>query len=169
VSISDADHAAAAARGSRHALAELYARHADGVYALALRLLHNSADAEDVLQDVFVGLPHALGTYTERGTFSAWLKRIAARSAIARGRNRRPAEALTADLPALATDAGLRIDLDAAVAALPDALRTPFVLRAVNGFSHDEVAALLEISVANAMQRYSRACRLLRTTLEPVT
>jgi RNA polymerase sigma-70 factor, ECF subfamily len=169
LSATDADYAAAAAQGNRDALAALYARHADAVYSLALRLLQNTADAEDVLQDVFVGLPRALGRYTEHGTFAAWLKRIAARASIARNRNRPTTDELTPDFPSPSSDPGLRIDLDAAIASLPESLRTPFVLRAVDGFTHDEIAALLDISTANAMQRFSRACRQLRTTLDPAS
>lgn len=162
----DAELCAAIARGDRDALAALYDRHAPAVYSLALRLLQHASDAEDVMQDVFVSLPRALTTYAEQGTFAGWLKRVTARAAIARSHRRRTTDALHTDVQAPSTDVGLRIDLEAAIAALPDTLRTPFVLRAIDGFAHDEIAVLLNISTANAMQRFSRACRQLRTTLD---
>ena len=136
------------------------------MYSLARRLLGNPSDAEDVLQDVFLGLTHALQRYAEQGNFSAWLLRITARTALARARNRRPADALSGDHPQAAADHGARMDLDAALASLPESLRTVFVLRAIEGFSHDEIATLLHISPANAMQRYSRACKQLRPLLD---
>ena len=166
LSATDAELCVAAADGSRDALAALYDRHAPVVYALALRLLQHSADAEDIVQDVFVGLPRALTAYAEQGTFAAWLKRITARAAIARGHRLQATDALVGDVQAPNGDPGLRIDLEAAIAALPEMLRTPFVLRAVDGFTHDEIAQLLNISTANAMQRFSRACRQLRLTLD---
>ncbi|MEP6619798.1 MAG: sigma-70 family RNA polymerase sigma factor [bacterium] len=168
MSVSDAVLVAGATRGDRDALAALYERHASAVYTLALRLLGNPSDAEDVLQDVFLGLTHALDRYSEQGAFAAWLLRITARSALARARNRRPDESLRADHPQRPSDHGTRMDIDAALAVLPNTLRTPFVLRAVEGFSHDEIAALLDISPANAMQRYSRACKQLRSLLDRV-
>lgn len=165
--IADADLCSAAAAGSREALAALYDRHAASVYSLALRLLQHPSDAEDVMQDVFVGLPRALTTYVEQGSFVAWLKRLTARAAIARGARRPSATVLHHEVQAPSSDPALRIDLEVAIAALPETLRTVFVLRAVDGFAHDEIAALLNISTANAMQRFSRACRQLRTTLDP--
>jgi len=163
---SDAAQIAAAADGSRDALAALYERHGGTVYALALRMLGNPSDAEDVLQDVFVGLPQALRRYEERGTFAAWLRLVTARAALARRRHLRPMESLDPTLGAPRTDLALRVDLEAALARLPDSLRIPFILRAVEGLSHGEIGALLELSPANAMQRFSRACKLLRGYLD---
>ena len=163
---SDAALIAATVAGERDALAALYARHGRDVYALALRMLGSASDAEDVLQVVFVGLPQALRRYEERGTFGAWLRLITARTALARRRRVRATEPLDAGLHASPVDPGLRVDLARAVARLPDSLRIPFVLRAVDGLSHDEIGGVLEITPANAMQRFSRACRLLRGYLD---
>lgn len=70
--------------GSSDALAALYCRHAAALHRLAYRLTRTSQDAEDVVHDVFVGLPEALAHYEERGALLSWLKRITARVALKR-------------------------------------------------------------------------------------
>src|SRR3954466_12505696 len=88
-SLSDAKHLVARAReGRREALTELYARHGQALMALAYRLTGSRADAEDVLHDVFLGLPEALRRYEDRGSLDSWLKRVTARVALSRVRTR---------------------------------------------------------------------------------
>ncbi|HET9984659.1 MAG TPA: sigma-70 family RNA polymerase sigma factor [Longimicrobiales bacterium] len=156
------------AAGSLEALGTLYARHADAVYGVALRLTGSPAEAEDVLQDMFVGLPRALGAYTERGRFEAWLKRVAVRVALMHLRTRRRWREVPLDaLPPRATAAGAphpadRIDLERLVARLPDSLRTVFVLKEVEGYGHAEIGELLGITPGNSAARLSRAWAILR-------
>lgn len=71
--------------GSVDALGLLYERHADRIYRAAFRILLAESEAEDVLHDVFVGLPDALVRYTERGSFAAWLRAVAVRTALEAG------------------------------------------------------------------------------------
>src|SRR3954464_9809113 len=80
----DADLTARASAGDAAALGRLYDRHAAPMLAIAYRLLQSRADAEDVVHDVFVGLPEALRRYDERGAFASWLRKITARVALAR-------------------------------------------------------------------------------------
>ena len=60
--------------GSPRAITACYREHASALLTLAMRLTGERADAEDVVQDVFVGLPEALRRYEERGLFAAWLR-----------------------------------------------------------------------------------------------
>ncbi|HEX6042813.1 sigma-70 family RNA polymerase sigma factor, partial [Longimicrobium sp.] len=164
----DDDLARVVREGSLDALGQVYARHGAAVYAAAYRILGVRADAEDVLQDVFVGLARALAGYQERGKLQAWLRRVAVRAALmrlrARGRRR---EQPFADLPEAAGPTGDgaldRVALQAALRALPDKLRTVFVLKEIEGYSHDEVAGLLGISAGTSAVRLFRAWKLLRT------
>src|SRR5438445_1601132 len=135
--------------GSPEALAALYREHGAVLYRLAYRLTGTPQDAEDVVHDVFVGLPEALERYEERGRFTSWLKRVTARVALMRlrARNRRREVALEATLPT--TDPppdSANVALRAAVDALPDPLRAVLVLKEVEGYSHAEVGELLGIS-----------------------
>lgn len=163
----DDDLARAVREGSLDALGQVYARHSAAVYAAAYRILGVRADAEDVLQDVFVGLGRALAGYQERGRLEAWLRRVAVRAALmrlrARGRRR---EQPFADLhePAAPADGALdRLALHAALRTLPETLRTVFVLKEIEGWSHDEIAALLGISANTSAVRLFRAWKHLRT------
>lgn len=158
--------------GEPAALAELYSSYATPMLAVAYRLLGAIADAEDVLHDVFLGLPEAMRHYDERGALGAWLSRITTRVALSRlRRDRDKREISLADVPEPArSDAGAIDDLSAvqrAIDQLPDTLRTVFVLREIEGYSHAEIAALLEISTAASEVRLHRAVKLLRRRLQP--
>src|SRR5215210_3996170 len=74
--------------GDADALADIYARYSRVLMGTAFHLTGNAADAEDVLHDVFLGLPEALRHYEERGTIESWLKRLTARVALSRIRSR---------------------------------------------------------------------------------
>jgi RNA polymerase sigma-70 factor, ECF subfamily len=165
--------------GSREALGELYRAHADVVFTLAYRLMGSREDAEDVLQDVFVGLPQALTSYRERGRFESWLKRVTARTALMRMRSQRRkredriepldsgtiAGAPRIDPGAASTNAVDRLALQTALSRLPQTLRAVFLLREVEGYAHDEIADLLGISAGASATRLSRAWSLLRKEL----
>ena len=162
------DVVAAARDGSTAALAELYQRYAALVLRLAYRLSGSRADAEDIAHDVFVGLPEALHRYEERGAFESWLKRVTARVALSRVRRRSArAEVRLADSnPDPATsDATDRLALARAIDELPEALRRVFVLHALEGYPHSEVAELLGISTTASQVRLSRALQRLRKRL----
>jgi RNA polymerase sigma factor (sigma-70 family) len=162
---------AAVRAGSAEALGTLYTRHADMVFGAAFRMLGSRADAEDVLQDIFVGLPEALQGYDDRGRFAHWLKRIAVRAALMRLRARQrrreePIDMLELSPAAEGTSAIVeRIAAQRAIAALPDALRTVFLLKEVDGYSHQEIAALLGISSSASAVRLFRAWRAIHAQL----
>ena len=162
---SDDALAAAAARGSDDALAQLFQRHGSAVHTMAYRITGSSHDAEDVLQDVFVGLPRALRRYQPHGRFAAWITKVAARVALMRVRARRGGEDLFAEALQLVQPAGVdpidRITVRDALAALPDAQRIIFLLKEVSGYTHDEIAELLGISIAASRVRLHRAWRAL--------
>ena len=70
------DLVALTARGDLNALATIFARYASVVHRTALRLTASADDADDVVQDVFIGLPNALSRYDNRGSFDAWLRGV---------------------------------------------------------------------------------------------
>ena len=166
---SDAQLATRVRDGDAIALGELYHRHAPAMFGLAQRLVGRGADAEDGLHDVFLGLPEALRNYHEQGTLASWLKRVTARVALNRLRSvrRRGESSMAGAEESRARDAH-PIDamaLHDAMAELPESLRTVFVLKEVEGFSHAEVAELLGISRGASEVRLHRAIRSLRTIL----
>jgi RNA polymerase sigma-70 factor, ECF subfamily len=157
--------------GAPDALRELYERYGAAVYRLAYRLSGSAADAEDVLQDVFVGLPEALRRFDGRGSLEGWIKRVAARTALMRlrreGRRREVGlDALPLASAAPAPDRFVETAaLERALAALPDPLRVVFVLREVEGYSHAEIAGLLGIRRGTSEVRHHRARKALQELL----
>jgi RNA polymerase sigma-70 factor, ECF subfamily len=151
--------------GNAQVLAELYARYANEVYSIGLRYLRSVPDAEDLLQDVFVGLPEAAQRYQPCGRFGAWLRRVAIRTALMRIRAQRirreesieSAAQAALDAPA-ATDVITARD---AIDGLPVELRTVFLLKEVDGHSHAEIALLLDISPGASAVRLFRAWKTL--------
>jgi RNA polymerase sigma-70 factor (ECF subfamily) len=155
----------------------LFAEFADGVYTLAFRMLGDRHLAEDVVQETFIKVMRSLDTFRGDGPMAAWLYRIGYREAIAVSRRRRedpvePAEiALRADRPAddvehVVVARELAVRLDDAIAGLPVALRTAFVLRDVEGLSTAEVAEVLDISSSAVKMRLARARQALRVELK---
>jgi RNA polymerase sigma-70 factor (ECF subfamily) len=160
---SDADLAAAIREGNADALGELYRRYSEKLMAVAYRLLWSRDEAEDVLHDVFVGLPKALRKYDERGRLEPWLRRVTAHVALSRLRAGRVE--FGGD-PDSAADEGISLEesmtLRAAVASLAPSLRAVLVLKEIEGFSHAEIGAMLGISKGASEVRLHRAIAALR-------
>lgn len=156
--------------GSPDAIGACYREYAPRLLQLALRLTGEQAEAEDVVQDVFVGLPEAMHRYEERGAFGAWLRRLTTTHALMRQRrvrNRREVADGEEMLRHVARedishDSGV---VERAVQSLAPGLREVFVLRVVEGYSHGEIAALLGINVGTSEVRLSRALKALRELL----
>lgn len=172
-STSSAELIALARTGSPDAIAGLYRAHARSLFALACRLTGSREDAEDIVHDVFLGLPEALRHYEERGTADAWLKRVTARVALTRlrsGHGRR--EVNLEELSELAAPASDQSSisgtaLSRALDALPEQFRQVFLLKEVEDYSHAEIADFLEISVGASQVRLHRAVKMLKRMLTP--
>jgi RNA polymerase sigma-70 factor (ECF subfamily) len=156
--------------GEPAALAELFELEASGLVALAFRLLLSREEAEDVVQDLFVGLPEALGRYEERGQFRAWLRAIVVRMALMRLRRsrRHPLAELAVATPVATppVEPVRRVSLVAALATLPEEQRVVVVLRVIEGYRHDEIAELLGIRRNTSEVRLHRGLSRLRELLE---
>jgi RNA polymerase sigma factor (sigma-70 family) len=166
---SEAELIAATRDGSTTALGHLYTRHARAMLAVAYRLLQSEMEAEDVVHDVFVGLPEALRRYREQGAFGTWLRMVTARVALARLRDHATLDLAQLDErrePATPIrDIEGEMSLAAAMRKLAPSLRAVLVLKEIEGFSHAEVAQLLGISVGASEVRLHRAIRALRVAL----
>jgi len=154
--------------GSTDALGTLYQRYAETVFRLAARITASREDAEDVLQDVFLGLPLALQKYQEKGRFEPWLKRVAVRTALmrmrAKGRKREdPIEALV-EIAGTGSESRQvdRIELRRILREMPENLRAVFMLKEVEGYSHDEIGEMLGISSGASATRLMRAWTHIR-------
>jgi RNA polymerase sigma-70 factor (ECF subfamily) len=153
----------------------LYREHAGRVFALCLRLQGgDSADATELMQDVFIKAWRRLATFRGDSAFSSWLHRMAVNTMLenARSDRRRIARVLPMDdmsvLPGGARSSGveLKMDMEDAIASLPKGARLAFVLHDVEGFQHQEIAEQLSVSVGTVKAQLHRARRLLRERLE---
>jgi RNA polymerase sigma-70 factor, ECF subfamily len=160
--------------GDEAAFEAIYREHAGRVYALCLRLTASAADAEERVQDVFVRAWQRLGTFRGESAFGSWLHRLAVNVVLAerRGTRRREERVLAVEdpgaleRPGAAATAGLSLDLERAIAALPAGAREVFVLYDVEGYSHQEIAAAAGIAEGTSKAQLFRARRLLREMLE---
>jgi RNA polymerase sigma-70 factor (ECF subfamily) len=172
--------------GEPGAFAEMVERYSGTVYNLALRLMRNDPmEAEDILQETFISAYRALERFEGRSLLSTWLYRIAYNAALMRLRKRElPTVSIDEPLengegepiPRQLVDWGavpehvllngeLRKTLDAAVAALPETLRSVFILRDIEGLSTAETAAVLDLTETNVKVRLHRARLALRERL----
>ncbi|MGH7584867.1 MAG: RNA polymerase sigma factor [Gemmatimonadales bacterium] len=171
--LGEAADVALAAAGDAHAFERLYRSHVARVHSLARRMLGSTDEADEVTQDVFVRAWRKLGTFRGESQFGTWLHRLAVNVILAyRGRrtterNRWLEDEVALDqAPARATPAGLRQDLEAAMARLPEGARKVFVLHDVEGFRHEEIAAQLGVTTGTSKSQLHRARMALRGLLE---
>jgi RNA polymerase sigma-70 factor (ECF subfamily) len=152
--------------GDMDAFGELYRRFSPMLMSVAYRLLRSKEASEDVLHDVFVGLPEAMRKYNEQGRLGAWLKQVTARVALSVLRHEETiARHGQAGPSVIDRDPHTKMTLDSAVASLPVSLRTVLVLKEIEGFSHAEIAGMLGISKGASEVRLHRALVALRDTV----
>jgi len=163
-----------AQRGDHDAFEQLYRLHAGRVYALCLRLAGDAVEARRLTQDVFVRAWERLAGFREESAFSSWLHRLAVNVVLAdrRAAGRRERRVvIEADAPAYeGVPAGgwtpEQLDLEGAIAALPPGARAVFVLFDIEGYGHEEIAAMTGIAPGTSKAQLHRARRLLRKALE---
>jgi RNA polymerase sigma-70 factor (ECF subfamily) len=166
------------ATGDASALAELYDAHARSIYSLALRILGNSSDAEDVVQDVFTQAWRQAARYDpRRATVIGWLLMIARSRSLdrLRARQARPDQTVAVPLPDLASaDPGLEAaaltahDVDrlrAALGRLGESARTPIELAYYEGLSQSAIAERLGQPLGTVKTRMRKALTQLREWL----
>ena len=168
----DRELATQAARGDQAAFQELVDRHAAGLFALAVRMVGNAADAEDVLQETFAGAFTGLARFRQEASVKTWLTQILVRQAARHHRSagRRRMSSLdveTAQQPASARERlDLRADLGSAIAALSPDHREVILLRELQGMSYDQIADVLKVPRGTVESRLFRARRQLQEALK---
>lgn len=168
----ESDRVRAAQAGDPDAFRLVYEAHVGRVFALCLRLTGDRADAEERTQDVFVRAWQRLASFRGESAFSTWLHRLAVNEVLmsrrAAARRERRVEPRAAPPEAAGTRPRLEdsLDLERAIAALPEGCRTVFVLHDVEGLRHEEIAALTGTAVGTSKAHLFRARRMLREALE---
>jgi RNA polymerase sigma-70 factor (ECF subfamily) len=165
--------AAVAGSGDEAAFRTLYRRHTPALYRLALRLgAGDEAWAEELVQRAWIRAVEGLGSFEWRSSLATWLGGIAVNCARELWRERRGRGEIALEEGhgiAAATGAAVeqRLDLERAIARLPDGYRQVLVLHDVEGFTHEEIGGLLGIETGTSKSQLSRARHRLRASLDP--
>jgi RNA polymerase sigma-70 factor, ECF subfamily len=171
----DRDTIAKALAGDPAAERELYDRHVERVYRLVYRMAGDAETAREYTQDTFVRAFERLGTFRGESAFSTWLGSIAISVALNGLRIRKRRNEREQDLELADTIAGkreriepdLRSRLQEAMAQLPDGYRAVLVLHELEGYTHEEIGAMLGIEIGTSKAQLFRARARLREVLAP--
>lgn len=153
--------------GDSRGFAELYRKYSKAMYNTSLRIVNNTGDAEDVVQEAFTDAFRSLGDFHYKSTFGAWLKRIVINKSINYLRKRKM-DMIDIDktnighLPEEDTTDEQEIqmkveDIKKAVALLPNGYRTVLTLYLFEGYDQEEIAEILQVSHATVRTQYMRA------------
>jgi RNA polymerase sigma factor (sigma-70 family) len=164
--------------GDRLAFEKLYRGHCDRVYGLCWRMCGgDSALAEDMVQEAFVRAWNKLDLFKGDSKFGTWLHRLAINVVLSDRRIRvkrlRREQEFSEDIERVQVGdrdvfAGLRKDLEAAIAGLPERARTVLVLYDIEGYQHDEIAAMTGMAVGSSKAQLHRARKLVQEVLKDV-
>lgn len=171
--LTDEEIVARVLSGERELFELLMRRYNERIYRAVRSILRDEAEVEEAMQQAYVDAFQNLGGFAGRSRFSTWLTRIALNEALATRRRRTqaaaPGEDAMASLPdprrdpeQKACDGELRRILTEAIDGLPEHFRIIFVLRAVQGLSIEETAAVLDLHQDTVKTRLHRARNLLR-------
>jgi len=157
-------------KGDSKAQLEVYKNYYKAMYNVALRIINDTAEAEDVMQESFLSAFQKLETFKGEVTFGAWLKKIVVNRSLDVIKTRKALISLesVAELP---DDRGsesyleykdLNIELvKQAIQALPDGYRVVLSLYLIEGYDHDEISEILGITNATSRTQYHRARKQL--------
>ena len=172
---------ARAQAGDHAAFAELFSLHKRRIYSLCLRMVGNSAEAEDLAQEAFLQLHRKISTFRGDSAFSTWLHRLTINVVLMQLRRKglqlisldEAMEPTSEESPGRSfgsadltlTGAIDRLTLEQAVADLPAGYRLIFLLHDVEGYEHNEIASMLDCSIGNSKSQLHKARLRLRDTL----
>ncbi len=158
-------------KGDMLAAELLYERYAVAMYLVSFRITNNKETSEDILQEVFVKSFTCLNNLKDKNRYGGWLKRMIVNASIDAVKAKRNWEniddhyELTEEeeeaIPGISPEV-----INRAITALPEKCRTVFSLYLIEGYSHAEVADLLDIALSTSKSQYQYALKLLRKMLK---
>ena len=168
--------------GDPSAFEIIYQQHASRVYALCLRMVRETREAEDLTQEAFLQLFRKIHTFRGESAFSTWLHRLTANIVLMHFRKKKLISSSLEDINATDEDhagpnrelsapdlrlTGLfdRVDLQTAIDRLPEGCKAMFLLHDVQGYDHSEIAEILGCSIGNSKSQLHRARIRLRKLL----
>jgi RNA polymerase sigma-70 factor (ECF subfamily) len=171
--LSDADIVRACLRGDHTAQQQLYEQYKRPMFRICLRYGASRQDAEDFLQDAFVRVFRDLGQFRMEGPLGAWIRKVVVNTILQQLRKRR---LLISDVEISEIDTHHNTEddipgnLDAEILtkyiqALPYGYRTVFNMFVIEGFTHQEIAETLSITVGTSKSQLSKARQMLKSRL----
>jgi RNA polymerase sigma-70 factor, ECF subfamily len=171
--------------GNAPAFERLYRLHNRRVYSLCLRMVGNTAEAEDLTQEAFLQLFRKIATFRGESAFSTWLHRMAVNVVLMKLRRKSGHESSLEQLTEPDEESGTprrdfgttdltlvgsldRINLQRAVEQLPPGYKAIFVLHDVQGYEHNEIAEIMGCSIGNSKSQLHKARMRLRDLLQEV-
>lgn len=171
-----------AQQGDAAAFERIYQLHNRRVYSLCLRMVSNTAEAEDLTQEAFLQLFRKIATFRGESAFSTWLHRLAVNVVLMRLRKKTGSETSLEEVtepdeesggprrdfggPDLGLSGSIdRVNLQRAIDQLPAGYKSVFVLHDVQGYEHNEIAEIMGCSIGNSKSQLHKARMRLRDLL----
>jgi len=172
-----------AQQGDAASFERLYQMHSRRVYSLCLRMVGNTAEAEDLTQEAFLQLFRKIATFRGESAFSTWLHRLAVNVVLMKLRKKSGKETSLEQVTEPDEEAGTpgrdfggpdlrltgsldRVNLQRAVDQLPPGYKAVFVLHDVQGYEHNEIADMMGCSIGNSKSQLHKARMRLRDLLQ---
>jgi RNA polymerase sigma-70 factor (ECF subfamily) len=163
--------------GDLTAFEDVYRQHSTRLYNLAFRMVGNAADADDLLQEIFLTAYRKLDTFRGASALGTWLYRLGMNVCLDRLRSKavrqdQATDALDERIGHGAHETSLtinRLDLERAIRSLPDGSRAAFLLHDVEGFDHQEVGRILGIAEGTSKSQVHKARLRIREFLRQPT
>jgi len=162
-------------KGDRQAQRQLYEKYSTQFFGICLRYLKNREEAEDLLTQGFVKIFNKIGQFKGAGSFEGWMKRIMVNECLNHLRKQRILYAdveihnLSNEPNYNMTEQNLNAEeLLKLIQELPAGYRTVFNLYAIEGYSHQEIADMLNISEGTSKSQLSRARKILQNNLKKI-
>ncbi len=171
-----------AQRGDAKAFERIYRLHGRRVYSLCLRMVGNTAEAEDLAQEAFLQLFRKIHTFRGESAFSTWLHRLTVNVVLMRLRKKTLPESSLDEMTEPEEESGGprrdvggsdpllsgsidRVHLQRAIEQLPPGYKMVFVLHDMQGYEHNEIAGLMGCSIGNSKSQLHKARMRLRELL----
>jgi len=172
-----------AQQGDPAAFERIYQLHSRRVYALCLRMVGNTTEAEDLTQEAFLQLFRKVHTFRGESAFSTWLHRLAVNVVLMRLRKKALPETSLEEVtepdeesggprkevggPDLLLSGSIdRVNLQRAIEQLPPGYKSVFVLHDIQGYEHNEIAEIMDCSIGNSKSQLHKARMRLRELLQ---
>lgn len=154
------------------AQSELYKLYSSKLFAICLKYSRNRAEAEDNLQDSFLTIFKKISQYNNKGSLEGWLKRVVVNTTLQRYRKNKGVFDIVSEEHI--EDVTIEVDNDEVdidfllrcIQELPDRYRLVFNLYALDGYSHKEIAEMLDISAGTSKSNLARARMILKDKVE---